>query len=140
MKSWQERGRPYEGYGYDALTPHYFWDGKTHYWPGMVVRGTEDQNPDNPACCQDLAVFERGDVKLGPVELTLLRRGLRRRGHTHKDTAGRLGLGVSCVRSRLYGMIPFRRADFNVLCRLAGVDPTGLGRRGGEGEEGGEGE
>lgn len=130
MKSWQERGRPYEGYEYTALTPHYFWDGGKHYWPGMTVKGSEDQDPDNPACCQDLLVYERGEVILNSSELEYLRRSLKKRGLSHRGAGRRMGMGLSRIRSRLYGLLPFRQDDFGVLCRLAGVDPDGLGRRG----------
>lgn len=126
MKSWQERGRPYEGYEYSGETPHCFWDGRYHYWSGMSVRGTEDQNPENPACCQNLAVYDRTGVSPGPEQLLMMRRGLKRRGLTHRAAGERLGIGESGARLRLYGQAAFSRNDFLVMCRLSGIDPEGL--------------
>ena len=53
---------PYFGSRYNAQTHHTFWDGGRHYWTGMAVSGMEDQDPTNPNCCQDLSVYEGGEV------------------------------------------------------------------------------
>lgn len=130
MKSWQERGEPYDGYEYTALTPHYFWDGRSHYWTGMAVKGAEDQNPDNPNCCHDLDFFEGGEVTPDAEVLRYLRASLRARGLTHRAAGEKVGYGLSRLRERLYGRRSMRRGDFFALCRLAGVDGRGLDRRG----------
>lgn len=135
MKTWQERGKPYEGYEYSGETPNYFWDGRQHYWPGMAVRGSEDQNHDNPACCQNLAVYDRTGVSPPPPHLERMRSGLKKRGLTHRAAGERMGLCEAGVRSRLYGKAEFTRGDFLVMCRLAGVAPEGLDRTGLEDEE-----
>lgn len=130
MRSWQDRGEPYEGYEYTATTPHYFWDGQSHYWTGMAVKGSEDQDTENPNCCHDLELFEGGEVSPGREALKFLRASLRSRGHTHRSAGERMGFGVSRLRERLYGRKPIRRGDFYALCRLAGVDHRMLERRG----------
>lgn len=126
MRTWQDRGMPYYGCRYGALTHHGYWDGGTHYWPGMPVRGMDEQDPDKPQCCQDMEVYERGSVALGRPALRTLRAALSHRGRTHRETGERLGLGLSSLRQRLYGRRAFSRAQFSLLCRLAGVDPTAL--------------
>jgi len=132
VRSWQDRGMPYYGCRYDAQTHHNFWDGRMHYWTGMAVKGSEDQDPDNPNCCHDPAVYERGPVWPGGPGLASLRRALCERGHTHRAAGERLGLGLSSFRQRLYGRRPFSRGEFGHLCRLAGVDPETLLDGGGE--------
>lgn len=117
---------PYFGSGYNALTDHRFWDGGRHYWTGMTVKGMEDQDPDNPMCCPDLAVYEGGDVAPDPRALAGLRAALGRTGLTHREAADRLDMGLSRMRQRLYGQRPFSRAQFSRLCRMAGVDAEGL--------------
>jgi hypothetical protein len=131
MRSWQDRGMPYYGNRYTALTHHMYWDGQTHYWPAMPVMGMDDQDPENPHCCQDTAVYERGEVCLKRPALARLREELRARGHTHGAAGERLGVGLSSFRQRLYGRRPFSHAEFSLLCRLSGVDPETLtGERG----------
>lgn len=130
MKSWQDKQMPYYGSMYGALTHHNFWDGNYHYWTGMAVKGAEDQDPDNPNCCHDLAVFESGEVEIDHRALKSLRYNLRKNGHTHRAVSERIGRKLSYMRQRLYGQRPFKRAELNLLCRLCRVDPDNLIRRG----------
>ncbi len=117
---------------YCALTHHIFWDGDYHYWTGMVVKGVEDQNPDNPNCCHDLSIFEGGEVVAERAALVKLRSGLKSSGKSHKEAGARLGMGLSRFRQRLYGRRPFSGVEFNSLCRLAGLNPLELASTSGE--------
>lgn len=129
MRSWQDRGMPYYGSNYSALTPHQYWDGRMHYWTGMPVHGdeeglTEDGQPALPA------LERQGIVKLKKPELESLRSKLKSSGCTHKEAGEELGMGLSRMRERLYGRKHLKRTEFEVLCRLAGIDPAGLIRKG----------
>lgn len=119
MNTWQERGAPYEGYEYTALMPHYFWDGRAHYWTGMAVKGFEDQYPDNPNCCHDLDIFY-GSCEVDGEVLRKLRTEMKNRKISHRRAAEVLGVGIAWLRERIYGRYPFRRAEFNALCRAVG--------------------
>lgn len=130
MKSWQDKQMPYYGSNYGALTHHNLWDGGYHYWTGMAVSGIESQDPDNPNCCHDLAVFESEEIDIDQRALRSLRYNLRKNGHTHRAVAERLGHKLSFMRQRLYGQRPFRKADFNLLCRMCRFEPESLMRRG----------
>jgi len=124
VKSWQDNGSPYFGIHYTALTPHQYWDGQTHYWTGMVVKGQEDQDPANPNCCHAPETFER-EVRLRPTALRQLRRGLYCKGVTHRSAGEAMGLGLSGMRQRLYGKKSFSAAEFRTVCRMAGVGAGG---------------
>jgi len=127
---------PYHGSRYTAQTHHMYWDGGRHYWTGMAVKGMENQNPDNPLCCPDLALYEGEEVAAGPGTLMGLRAAMKRAGLSHRAATERLCVGVTSVRQRLYGRRPFARSEFNRLCRLAEIDPDRL-LEGGRGEAGG---
>lgn len=121
MKSWQERGRPYDGYPYSATTPHYLWDGGTHYWTGMPVI-SHDGDTSKPECCQDLSVYERVPVTVVKAELKAIRDGLAAKGITHEAAAAQLGCNVSTLRSRLYGNLPMPKNFYTAIRQFTGLD------------------
>jgi hypothetical protein len=123
MRSWQDRGEPFFEVHYTALTHHSLWDGGRHYWPGMPVKGMDDQDPANPHCCQELALYEGEEVQLDKNALVRLRRGLRHQGHTHKGAGDRMGMGLARMRQRLYGKRPLTRNQLVKLCVLANIEP-----------------
>lgn len=130
MKSWQDKGMPYYGSNYNALTHHTQWDGRTHYWTGMAVKGFEEQDPDKPNCCHDMALFEPEEVSPDRRALKSLRLNLRAKGHSHRAICERLGQKLSFMRMRLYGERPFKKHEFNALCRMVGLNPDNLLRKG----------
>jgi hypothetical protein len=130
IRTWQDREMPYYEKQYNALTPHYYWDGGMHYWTAMAVKGTEDQDSQNPNCCPLLDDTLEDRQELSSGELRRLRRGLRARGHSHRGAGERLGMGLSRFRQRLYGRRAFLRTEFYQLCRMAALDPKGLKERG----------
>lgn len=136
MKTWQDRGSPYMGYEYSATTPHYFWDGKPHYWTGMAIL-SKDEESESPNCCQSEQLMACAELRPSRPTLDHLRHSLRRRGYTHQAASAKISMGISGFRERVYGRRPIRSADFNLLCRLAGVDPKNLSLTG-EDRDGGD--
>ncbi|TLN00097.1 hypothetical protein FDZ71_14850 [bacterium] len=111
------------GEKYGALTDHRFWDGQSHYWTGMAVKGMEDQDPLNHNCCPDLGELAEEEVELDSRELRGLRGRLRERGYTHSAVGRALGVGLSFIRQRLYGQRPFSALDYRAICHLVGIRP-----------------
>jgi len=113
IRGWQEAGH-YESTPYGATTPHYFWDGQSHYWSGASVWQERKKHIVN----RDLG--ER--VKLKASQCKLIRAILEKRGWRHVDLAERMQVTQPTVNSWINRRTSISVIRLAMMSRILGVE------------------